>query len=352
MLCPEVWNFKPPPVDYRVESGKFEDNLVQDFHFNHLVSVTVPGSLKFPQELKDILTQDTEYYQIEDFNLGELIEEKFLKAFVNQGNLSCLSIDTNIDTQNCLCIIPNKTLILSLLKETYQSLGIQGKVSYFSKNNHFKYIIKVSLLDLKPNSAFHKKVKTALSGLRFNLILNWEPPQEEICASSIAKYIQDLGYKVKSCFIQENSHFVSPKVPKIDFNGCNDEEVFNYCEFLGMVALDADFDGKPNDYINTYEVPEPCENLGPVRYVQWRGFFTSTRILKFLKALRGYQKIQENIPWISLHVSGFQDAPISWGNTENRFFTDSEDSFTYFIKEPQFICVTSKSSLKQFKSHK
>lgn len=58
-----------------------------------------------------------------------------------------LSIDTRIDTDDCLAITPCGKLILSLLKETYQELGLEGKLSHFCKkeeNRYSKYYVFIS----------------------------------------------------------------------------------------------------------------------------------------------------------------------------------------------------------------
>lgn len=55
------------------------------------------------------------------------------------GNLYVLSIDSRIDCDNCAAITPSGQLILSLNKDKYQSLGLEGQVSHFHKRTQEKY---------------------------------------------------------------------------------------------------------------------------------------------------------------------------------------------------------------------
>lgn len=121
------------------------------------MSVILPDSLRFPDNLTEKLIVDCEYYKICDFNLSDLLNPNFLKFFVRSGmyfksiyqsisllihfigELTLLSINTRIDCDNCICITPGGHLILNINKETFQSLGLEGKVSYFARKNKDRY---------------------------------------------------------------------------------------------------------------------------------------------------------------------------------------------------------------------
>lgn len=55
------------------------------------------------------------------------------------GTFYGLSIGTRIDVDDSIAITPNKVLHLSVSKELYQSLGLEGHVSAFARKHHQKY---------------------------------------------------------------------------------------------------------------------------------------------------------------------------------------------------------------------
>ncbi|XP_018572465.1 ribonuclease P protein subunit p40 isoform X3 [Anoplophora glabripennis] len=144
MLCPEVWNFEAPNSTFKFKKIYGGQNLeaetsINTFYYNHLVSVTLPDSLKFPESLTEKLILDCEYYKICDLNPSDLLNRNFLKFFIKSGKLTLLSSNTRIDCDNCIGITPDGQLILSVDKETFQNLGLDGKKSHFTGKNKYRY---------------------------------------------------------------------------------------------------------------------------------------------------------------------------------------------------------------------
>lgn len=55
------------------------------------------------------------------------------------GQFYGLSVNTRIDTDNCVCISPEGIFYLSVTKDTYHRLGIEGKLSSFGKKHRNRY---------------------------------------------------------------------------------------------------------------------------------------------------------------------------------------------------------------------
>lgn len=111
-------------------------------------SVVLPDTLRVPQSLTDTLNTDCDYYKISELNAADLVNEDFLTCFVKSGQLTLLSINTRIDCDSCLCITPLGHLILNVDKETYQALGLEGKVSHFHskvKSRYSKWFLVIFL---------------------------------------------------------------------------------------------------------------------------------------------------------------------------------------------------------------
>lgn len=55
------------------------------------------------------------------------------------GEINLLTIENRIDLQNSVCVTPTGHLILSLVTEDYEALGIEGKPSSFDHKPHTRY---------------------------------------------------------------------------------------------------------------------------------------------------------------------------------------------------------------------
>lgn len=147
MLCPEVWNFSPPASSFKFKRGSLNEiktqctDLINFHYFNHLVSVVFPDSINVSEVITDSLNEDCDYYEVEDIHVSHLISKEFIEAFVKKGHLTILSNGTNIDTDDCVALTPSGHLFLSLNRQTFQELGLEGKPSFFSRSKPNRYVM-------------------------------------------------------------------------------------------------------------------------------------------------------------------------------------------------------------------
>lgn len=334
MLCPEVTNFKAPDSNLRFEQGEFNQkhtDKINHFYYNHLVSVVLPDNLKVPEYLVDTLKLNCEYYKVNNLKLEQIVNKQFVDNFVKQGNLIGLSINTRIDCDNCVAITPSGKLILSLTKDTYQSLGLEGKVSQFAKNNRLKYTVTINLneVGLQQRKKYFDRVQECLSNLEeFTVLLNWLPPRDEVCPSSIAKYLSDSNYDVELCTPRASKKTLyEHESPKIDLNTFDLNDGYDFVEWLGMLTLECEFEDKTDGFLSTYSVMEPKENVGQFVVLEFRGFYHPEQILKFYENLRKFVCDDENKKWVSMYVQGFSDSVTNWRENENHFYTNSDNGY-------------------------
>jgi len=62
-------------------------------------------------------------------------------VFQISGEINLVTIENKIDLQNSICVTPTGYLILSLLTDDYQMLGLEGKLSVFNRTRYSKRII-------------------------------------------------------------------------------------------------------------------------------------------------------------------------------------------------------------------
>lgn len=97
---------------------------------------------------------------------------------------------------------------------------------------------------------------------------------------------------MKLCKLQHNSDVLySVKVPQIDdLKNLHEDDVADIVEWLGMICLNGDLEENSEDvyksYLSTYEIPQPHIETGQVRFLQWKGLFTSEDVESLIEETR------------------------------------------------------------------
>ncbi|XP_076685477.1 ribonuclease P protein subunit p40 isoform X4 [Andrena cerasifolii] len=197
---------------------------------------------------------------------------------------------------------------------------------------------RVVTIDLKsesftPGKKNYEHTRTALKERfkqTFDVIVAWNPPDENLCPSSVAAWFYDHQYNVSLChqtFSQKLEY--SLQVPRIS----KDLDIDKFFEWLGVFCISGALkNNKGDDYVNTYTCPSPFTDIGQVQYLQWTGFFTRKQIADLYNAMRKYVSARETLPWAALHVQGFSDSPVSWDLKEHTFYTDGDNSYTIVFR--------------------
>lgn len=192
-------------------------------------------------------------------------------------------------------------------------------------------------IDLKadnftPGKKSYEHVRTSLKerfDKQFDVIVSWDPPEENLCPSSVAAWFHKRNYNVLLChqtFTQKIEYCV--KIPTLS----NEVDHDKFFEWLGLFSISGNLNDKENDYVSTYKCPSPSMDVGQVMYLQWTGFFTRKQIGKLYGIIREYVLTQKTLLWITLNVQGFLDSPVSWNLKEHTFYTDGDNSYTIAFK--------------------
>ncbi|XP_066602370.1 ribonuclease P protein subunit p40-like isoform X3 [Prorops nasuta] len=258
-----------------------------------------------------------------------------LKQERSTRELILLSIDGNIDICNSVAITPDGKLIISLVNDDYYKLGLGGKASFFDQSIDTRHVVKIDLTDdaFTPGKKEYEHARQCLNeniDQRFNVILKWEPKVDQVCPSSIASWFHEHGYHVSLCCQKFNYRTkYSLTIPTME-NGYDNDKFF---EWLGVFSIAGEMktDDQLEEYVNTYQCPEPFTKVGQAHYLQWKGFFTRNQIEKIYNLLKTYISEQNSSTWISLDVQGFLDCPISWQLNEHTYFMDGDNSYTIVL---------------------
>ncbi|KAJ8911501.1 hypothetical protein NQ315_014426 [Exocentrus adspersus] len=213
-------------------------------------------------------------------------------------------------------------------------------------------VIKIDLKEdcLKRGKSKYEKLKSSLQRLnKFTVILIWEPSKQDVCPSSIAKYFSNMGYKVEVNIPRFMSNTLyATKVPQVPFKLSMKEDIIDFIEWLGMVSIDGDLESDDvGNYQSSYITPEPNEEVGQVKFLQWKGLFSVKKIKRLLNALIEHVKNLDK-PWISVYVQGFSDSPVAWDSEEHNYYTNGDNAYLTIFNKTEYLLCMQKCSNKQY----
>jgi len=326
-------------LDAEQKARKSLDNALSGHNLVHAIEVVLPNITHIPESFDTILSNNEyEYYIARDIPLWLLVDLEFIGAFVKQGEFFGLSHGTRIDVDDCVAVYPSGLLILSLTKDTYEQLGIQGKQCRLLKSQHRKFVIDINLTDDKsfcPGKRGYARINQTFldrNDLKFDLLCRWDPHDADISSRSICNYLASRGCQIEICTLQQDTKCLySVPMPLISWNKWqNDADtsvpLVQFVDWLGNMTCHIDLSSDVDDYISSYTCPEPNEIMGQVAHKKWSGFLTSNTVQKVFENISSLIKLSDRHPWASLVVHGFDDAPLienqkikhSGFSTENR----------------------------------
>ena len=324
MLCPEVWNFPLPKViathrEYQ-DLEMIHKTVIMNNFYKSLI-ITCPDEIQTPSFIQDLITEDTDYYKLSDCSLIEFVEPVFIESFIKTGKVHCLSVDRNCVIQNCAAITPDGHLLLHILEYTYQTLGFEG-----TKRPLGFYEVKIDLKNINNYS----KVRSGHQKLeQFDFNITWEPNNEEICPSSVAKYFSERNVHVSVHSLKTKN--ISPSVTEIP--SVKDVDAEEMVEWIGLLALDADI--TPTEpYISTYSQPDSENALktGRITILITKGFVTPSLICNLCKKLSEYVLARETENyWASISIQSDENSLWRWSTSSPAMFQAHNSSCNVFF---------------------
>lgn len=162
--------------------------------------------------------------------------------------------------------------------------------------------IRLNLLDpnLSPDTKYYARVHSGLSNdalPRMDMRIVWQPPADSrACSSSVAKYFEEAGYRVRLVKTERRHHQESGlRVPLL---GRDDDvsssaaasvpEFFasaaDVVEYIGMLSLNCELEA--DEYLSGYRCLGRSAEVGYATVAQWRGLFTTDTVWRLLEEMR------------------------------------------------------------------
>ncbi|XP_028410049.1 ribonuclease P protein subunit p40-like [Dendronephthya gigantea] len=322
--------------------------VISKHHFNISVGVLVPSfsTEKLHECISKLLF--TDFSCLAEVSLTEIINAEFISKFVRPGSICALSHGTKIDTSDCAALLPTGILHLSLTKDSYESLGIQGKPSAF--NNNLRFDIEINLLApyFKPNKKYFERVSRGFfrTGLKFKFLFSMKAECKDTCEQKLDSYFISLGISCKTFECKkEVKAFLEVNIPIISFNNEAFLEIDSQCnamdfhEWLGSLVCGVDCSKAASDsFVNTLSCPAPNQP-DKAAYHKWTGFINSSAVCNLIKSAREILDRNPELPWFSIMIWGFSDTPVSWQDHCHGYFLcgDNHSTVIMFQKEQMWM---------------
>ncbi|KAG7319565.1 hypothetical protein KOW79_016708 [Hemibagrus wyckioides] len=305
---------------------------VSKHSFNYKVSLLIPECGVLPSDIAKVISKFSSYYLVRDLPVYRFLEEDMLEI-IKKGSFYALSYKTRLDEDNIVALMSRK-LILSLDKDTYEQLGLEGKPSLYNHRKPMRYVVTVDLTDksLVPGT---KRYQQVLRSLKERVPLRCDTLLTD-CRSDQDGHLKALlsQYTYEKCRPTLSTHslgeLLCPSLHSSDLQGkslsCTPEL---FLEWLGAVNLNISCKNSATSFLSTYTCPEPCSSVSQALICTVTGLLPPEDVSALLQELRKYFDAPKFTFWVSLTVHGFVDSPVSWGTTEHGFLKGGENFYNF-----------------------
>jgi len=240
--------------------------------------------------------------------------------------------------------------LLSVDKETYEQLGLEGKKSSFPpKGRRFNITIDMMAATFREGKPFYQRcmwcfqermhstellVSFFVDGKSTDLAPLNVFPCKKFPITFRSGVIPDVADARSGIKKWEN---VASKTLSEEEN----QEALHLLDYVGFLSCHSLTSLRNQQTgLSTYSNPliESTSSYFDVKSLECSGFLAPHIVLCCLEFARG-KLARKEVEWVALHVNGFQDSPVSWGMREHGFFFGGENDYTFIMlpKEEQYI---------------
>ncbi|XP_030629812.1 ribonuclease P protein subunit p40 [Chanos chanos] len=309
---------------------------VSKHYFNYKVSIFIPECGILPAGLSSVIKSFNSYFLVQKLPVYKLIEEVFLDEVVKKGGFYALSHKTRIDEDNTIAFLPSGQMILSLDKDTYEQLGLEGKPSLYNHRNARRYVVTVDFTD-KSMTVGGKRYQRVLLGLKERVPLTCDfllsrystgTDEDGALQGLLSQYSFEV---IRPAQYSQTLRIVPcPTLHPSDLQGkAGSCDPHQFLEWLGSVNMGIRCDNSASDFLSTYVCPEPQDSMSQALLYTITGFLIPEDIQSLLQELQRYFDEPKFSPWLSLTVHGFVDSPVSWGTMEHGFLSSGENFYNF-----------------------
>jgi ribonuclease P/MRP protein subunit RPP40 len=263
-----------------------------------------------------------------------LLHEHFLRDYVQRGSVSVMTTGAAAERHNALCVAGGM-LHLFVDAETYRRLGLDGVASGVHPSGQF-FRVQVDLRadGFRSGNRAYDRAHWCLTRMQQVRVLASHSEGGGACCGPV-RFAADLctesrvaRCRASSCTVATDTRTPTPQalsaLAATDAEGAAPAEaMWDLLEWLGFVHGDMGTcigAGAPVEEFATHlkspQVLDCTPGAGVVRQV--RGFLAPPTVSRLLSAT--IEEVRSGqLPWASVVVWGFEDAPLSWGSSAHCF---------------------------------
>ncbi|XP_011484674.1 ribonuclease P protein subunit p40 isoform X2 [Oryzias latipes] len=288
------------------------------------VSLLLPDCSSAPSHLDETLKSFNSFYLIKKLPIYKLLNENFLRSAIYNGSVYGLSHQTRIDEDNCVSLMPNGILTLSLDKDSFELLGFEGKPSRFNHRRCSRFVVTVNLTDscMAPGRRNYLRL---LEGLKSRL-----PLQTDFLLSHHPGGGASLHPLLSCCDWSEHQPEVKFRsLTNVSFPVPESCDPHSFLQWLGAVESGVSGENSSNSFLSSLICPEPKTQTNCALSACVSGMLLPQDIQRLIGQLRSH--LEQVQSWAVLTVHGFADSPVSWGGREHGFLRGGENFYSLLM---------------------
>ncbi|KAJ2803684.1 hypothetical protein H4R20_002795 [Coemansia guatemalensis] len=312
-------------------SKKREHAKVIETHpFNYQLTVIAPQNTI---DVQKTLPKHVGWHYRIMLKLSDLIDPAFIANYIKRNTLIALSSNGFIDANDVYAIDGHGKLILSLCKDTYETLGLTGRQAKFPFQRNSRFIVEIDLTAscMDPSKKYFQRIRSRLDDVL------GEPVEFDIGYYD-AKTGSSLVFDLPGACTHQ-AELVVRKVPGVlvpcisekflDVNRQSEdwvEQAQELFEWIGLASngSQAIVSDATDSSVCAYSVPEP-NTTADLELATISGLLSPKSILSVVEELLA--EAQASKTDFFACVWGHEDAPVSWGSSEHGFFVSGENMY-------------------------
>uniref|UniRef100_A0A3B5PTM6 Ribonuclease P/MRP 40 subunit n=1 Tax=Xiphophorus maculatus TaxID=8083 RepID=A0A3B5PTM6_XIPMA len=272
---------------------------VEQLRFNYKVSVLLPECGSAPSHLESILNSFSSFYLIKKLPLYELLDKDFLQSAVYQACTVCV----------CVCVCSGH-LVFSLDKDTFETLGLEGRPSRSNRTSS-RYGISYGS-DSGLLQALTSRLKLQMDFLISHHPAAWSTPP-------CGRVTPTTSWSGSAPWTPPSAG--EPRYRSRALRGHDRESLF-FCVYS---------ENSSSDFLSTLTCLEPEATVSRAVSVSACGLLLPQDLQHLVEELRCHLQQAQTNSWASVTVHGFTDSPVSWDDDERDVLTGGHDLYNLLM---------------------
>ncbi|KAJ2082617.1 hypothetical protein H4R24_001447 [Coemansia sp. RSA 988] len=316
---------------------------IETHPFNYQLTVIVPQNTI---DVQKILPKHIGWHYKITLKLSDLIEPAFITNYIKQNTLIALSSNSFIDADDVYAIDGQGKLILSLCKDTYETLGLTGRQAKFPFQRNSRFIVEIDLTAscMDPSKKYFQRIRSRLDDVLSESVEFIIGYYDAKTGSSLVFDLPGARTYQADPVVCKVARALVPCIPEEFLNANKQSEEWveqaqELFEWIGLASSgsQAIISGATDPFVSAYSVSEP-NTPADLEITTISGLLSPKSILSAVDELIVDAQACKTEFYVC--VWGHEDAPVSWGSSEHGFLVSGENMYAQAYLPQRHRCVT------------